>query len=74
MLTAYLVVAGCEIDLHLWQSQGHQSFGAKILLGLQEAEWLRSQATCFDLLSWEDGISGLALLSGLYVARCFSGT
>jgi hypothetical protein len=53
------------------QSLCHQFFGEKISLGLQEAEWLRSQATCFDLLSWEDGISGLALLSGLNVARCF---
>ena len=71
MLTVYLVVAGCEIDLHLWQFLCYQFFGEKISLVLQEAEWLRSQATCFDLLSWEDGISGLALLSGLYVVRCF---
>jgi hypothetical protein len=30
---------------------------------LQEAEWLRSQVNCFDLLSWEDGIGGLLLFA-----------
>ena len=66
MLTAYLEAAGCEIDLRLWQFLRHQFFVEKILLVLQVAEWLRSQVNCFDLLSWEDGVDGLALLWGGY--------
>ena len=65
MLTAYLVAAGCEIDLRLWQFLRHQFFVEKILLVLQVAEWLRSQVNCFDLLSWGYGIGGLALLIGI---------
>ena len=64
MQTAYLVAAGCEIDLRLWQFLRYQSFVEKTLLVLQAAEWLRSQVNCFDLLSWGYGISGLALLVG----------
>jgi len=53
MQTVYLIAAGCEIDLHLWQFLHHQSYVEKISLVLQEVEWLRSQVNCFDLLSWE---------------------
>jgi hypothetical protein len=57
----------------LLQFLRHQFFCEKNSLGLQEAELLRSQVNCFDLLSWEDGVDGLALLWGLYGARRFRG-
>ena len=65
MQKVYLIAAGCEIDLHFWQFIHHQPFVAKISLVLQEAEWLRSQVNCFDLLSLEDGVGELILF-----ARC----
>jgi hypothetical protein len=71
MQTVYLIAAGCEIDLHLWQFLHHQSFVEKISLVLQEAEWLRSQVNCFDLLSWEDEIGGLLLFAECVLLEFF---